>query len=546
MNDRLSTCILAFAISLSVNPACTTAADPETLKRIDDQLTQLKDFEFGQNGNFIRDLENTIFRLPVDSSDRDVIEKKLVDAIEGANNIARGVICRQLRVIGTDRCVSSIAPLLSDLEVSPFARYALEGIGSEAALNAMHEALDRVPGQLQIGLLNSLSRVRYEPMRADCVRLSKVDDFQIASEAIRALGRLGGTEAIDSLRQLQGEVSKKLEQDVELALLACADRASSEGESDSAAEVYASIFAKSSTNRIAGLRGLVVAKPEQSVGILMDAISGEDSRLAASAIRMTTSLPGKTVTSRCVDLLEAIAVERKILLIKALGIRGDDSAVSAINVATQHPDSAVRLAAVEALGGLSGSEAVDTLIRAAADRNDQTVSRIARASLRRIADADSHLVSLAENGNETVAVEAMRALASRKASSATAAVIKLAQSSSTPKRRTAIEALGLLADPSDVKAVIDLAVESKVTDDQPKIEQALGRVLLKISSAEDRARPLLKALPKTSNENRGVLIRQLSKAGTPEALKAVRESIKSTDPATVTSADELGQFAKAV
>ena len=120
-------------------------------------------------------------------------DRRQVDrGLDQSNEIGRGIICRQLRVVGTDKCVPVIAPLLTDPKLADFARYALQGIGSNAAAKAMHEALGKTSGALQVGLINSLAACHYEPLRGDCIRLIQSQNSEVAAAAIRALGKLGG------------------------------------------------------------------------------------------------------------------------------------------------------------------------------------------------------------------------------------------------------------------------------------------------------------------------------------------------------------------
>ena len=141
MIARFTSFPLAGGFLLATFVAAAKADDAQTLARIDEQIVRIKTFEFGAGDGPARDLERTVFQLPIDSPLRKTIERKLIDALEDSNSLGRGVICRQLRVIGTDRCISAVAKLLEDPEVSPFARYTLQGIGSDDALEAMHDAL---------------------------------------------------------------------------------------------------------------------------------------------------------------------------------------------------------------------------------------------------------------------------------------------------------------------------------------------------------------------------------------------------------------------
>jgi HEAT repeat protein len=521
----------AVIIGLLISHLAARADDEQTLAKIDDQLAQLKTYEYGRDSNPIRDMERTIFALATDSPLRDTIEQKLIDALASSNDIGRGVICRQLRVVGTDTCVPALARMLTDPELSQFARYALEGLGSDAALRAMHEAVGKTSGTLQIGLLNSLSNHKHQPMRADCVQLLSSDDPAVAAAAIRALGRLGGTESVTALTRARAKVTMQLVPDIDLALLNCAEMLLNGGDAQSAAKIYTALYKPNGPFRLAGLRGLVLAEPDKAADLLVSAIGQEDVQLAKWAIHLTVQVAGGDATGKFVELLDELPAAERVLMLKALGARGDQAAAPAIARAAGSEDTEIRLAAIEALGGLSGAEALDALLRAAVE-GDEASQRAARASLVCIEGVEPRLTEIARSFDNGFDVEAIRALAARQARETTTLMSQLAKDDQRSKRAAAIDALGQLAAADNIDLLVDLAMDPKTTEDLPAIERSLGRVLMRIKAPTQRATPLLEVLPGASAKVRPVLVRQLSRSGTPEALTAVRAALQSTDSAT--------------
>ncbi len=529
MKNRLSLSITSIVCSLIIGIATVQADDDQSLTRIDEQLTKLKSFEYGADQGPGIELEQIVFQLPTDSPIRGTVEEKLIGALDDANSIARGVICRQLRVIGTDRCVPAVAQLLSDAELSSFARYTLEGIGSEAARKAMHEALGKLPGELQVGLLNSLARLGHQAMREDCVRFLASQDSQVAAAAIRALGKLGGGETIRVLTKARSTAREELAKTIDLALLACAEERLAGGDADSAAPIYAKLFDQGGAFRLAGLRGLVAAQPNKAGDLLVDAIRGDDMQQAASAIKLTENVTGAQLTKKLVSLLGDLPDARRVLLIKALGQRGDEAAVPAIVAAAGNDNPQIRLAAIDALGGLRGDQAIDKLLEIALD-SDSAAASVARASLARIRDANASLAKIAQQSDERRSIEAIRALAARKANDRTELMLEVANSESETKRLAAIEALGTLADKDHVAKVVSLLLTPYSAEDLPGIEDALGSALVRVATPADRAAPLLDVLPNASSSVRPALIRLLARAGNKEALDAVGAALEGSDP----------------
>lgn len=375
---------MAIGLALLAHSGKAHADDAQTLAKIDECLAAVQTFEYGQNGGPPTEMERIIFQLPTDSPLRATIEQKLIAAIEGSNSIGRGVICCQLRVVGSDACIPVVAKLLTDAQLSQFARYALEGIGSPGALKAMHSVLTKTSGKLQIGIINSLSDSGYQPMRGDCVRLLSSTEPAVASAAARALGRLGGTESIAALSTAKAGATGQLALDIDLAMLNCASMLAAEGNADVAAKIYTTFYQPDSPLQLAGLRGLILTQPDKAADLLIEAIQSEDIRLAAYAINLIPLVKDEAATARLVALLSELPSEGQVLMLKALGTRGDAKAASAIIETIRTGDQSVLSAGLEALGGLPGNQpAIDTLVEAATTRTDAGAT-VARASLARV------------------------------------------------------------------------------------------------------------------------------------------------------------------
>jgi HEAT repeat protein len=529
--------LLAFALGFGSIANVAWTDEAETLAKLDEQLAELVSYDYQRDGGRLREMETTIFQLPTNSPLRAVIEQKLIQALKDANSVGRGVICRQLRVIGTDKCVSAVAVMLTDPELSHLARYTLQGIGSDAALQAMHQAVSKTSGTLQVGLLNSLSDCDYLPLRSTCVPLLDSDDPQVVAAAVRALGRLGGPSAVDALSRARPAAANPLARDIDLALLNCAERSLKDGDAQAAVKIYMNLITQPGAVRLAALRGLVITQPQTAADRLVQAMKGDDSGLTRWAIHLTTRVSGEEATRKFVGLLDQFPVTEKVLMLRALGARGEKSAVPKVVDAAGSDETAIRLAALESLGDFSAPEALDSLLGAAA-RGDDSSQRIARASLARMEGAESRLADIAQSAQAAldVQVEAIRALAARDARDTTPLMLRLAKDDRAPKRAAAIDALGQLTPADRIDLLVQLTLDAKSVEDLPGIEAALARVLLRIDDPADRATPLLQTLPTAAPEVRPILIRQLSKSGTAEALATVRTALRHSNVAIADAA----------
>jgi len=65
--------------------------------------------------------------------------------------------CAQLKRIGTEKSVPALAALLTDENLSHFARYALEPMQAPEAGAALIAALQKTSGSNEVGIINSLA-----------------------------------------------------------------------------------------------------------------------------------------------------------------------------------------------------------------------------------------------------------------------------------------------------------------------------------------------------------------------------------------------------
>ena len=207
------------------------------------------------------------------------------------------------------------------------------------------------------------------------------------------------------------------------------------------------------------------------------------------------------------------------LIVRALGARGNESALKSLMPFLENQNERVRVAALETLGTLGGAAIAPTLAHAAATKEGYE-QQVARASLQRLrGDEETNRLLVAElsAGDAPVKAEIVHALANRGAMNVVNPAIRLSRADNEALRRESIRALGLLAGKAQLPDMIGLAVAPKTGADLPAIESAIGSVFSRIPSAADRATPVMAALGGASPDGKTVLIRMMSKAATPDS-----------------------------
>ena len=93
--------------------------------------------------------------------------------------------CHRLAIIGTKEAVPALAALLSDEKLAHMARYALEPLPDPAADAALRDALGKLTGKLQVGVIDSLGVRRDEKAVDALVKLLGSPDPMIAARPRR-------------------------------------------------------------------------------------------------------------------------------------------------------------------------------------------------------------------------------------------------------------------------------------------------------------------------------------------------------------------------
>jgi len=516
------------------------AQDSETLVKLDEALKVASSFEVGGDSGPLREIEQIVFRLPVDSELRAPIEQKLLDTLESATTAdGKRFLCRQLRVIGTEKSVASLEKLLTDPDVSHTARFALGRLEVPSASEALLRALRKTSGELQAGIIDTLGNRKCKSARGDLAKLLTGSDQTVAKAAAIALGRFGDSESAATLQAARSGASGTLGIEIDNALLNIAEQLAADGKGNEAASIYQQFYTSGPTEQLkyAGLRGLVITRTDKAANLLVEAMQTEDVRLVRYAISLIGLAKGAQATKAFVSALDSLPADGKVLMLRALGARGDGTAAQAIGAAVKDEDQSVRIAALEALGRVGDASSVLALVQASASA-DGMERNVARASLKQLSHngVDAKLLQLLDDGEAEIRVQAISALASRGATTAVDALLKTASDTDTSVRRAAIAALGTLGGKSDLVPMVKLATVVKQKEDQAALVEAMGKAFLRIQDKDVCAAPVLAELQRAPATATPTLLRLLGKTGATEALLRVRAALSDSDSAVMDAA----------
>lgn len=485
-------------------------------------------------------LQNLVFRAlrPGAEAERLAVCKAMLGRL-GANQtvLTRVWLLKQLEFAAHGEAVDAAAALLDDKEplVREHARKVLQRNPDPQAGVKLRAALDKATDpSWRAGLATALGYRQDAEAVPALVKMLGDKDALVSTAAAQALGEIGGDEAVkglDALRKANPQ-DPTLRRQVANSYLECADKLAAAGKKDEAVALYQPLMAPGEVRRLrlAAFHGIVMARGEAAVPLVLQTLNDKDPLVQATASRMLVTMPGEAVTKAAADQLKGAAPEVQVVVLRALSDRGDPAALPAVLDMTKSADEPVRMAAFEALGKLGDASVVPLLAGAAAAGG--AVQRVARDSLGRLpgTDVDGALLAALPGAEPKVRGELVRALAARRATAAIPALYQVAAKDPEESiRSAAVDALDSLGGPAQLSQFVLLFMNAKGDDERGAAEKAITDTFEKVADPEERAAPVLLAAKGASGPVRLSLLRMLGKTGSPAALEVLRAALKEED-----------------
>lgn len=503
---------------------------------LEELLTQIATLEYGQSPTAVNLLEDLVRRTHDDPEAGTAVAARLSEALRSdVSPAAKRLLLIELSLCGTENEVPQLERLLGDPAMSDMALYALGRISGPAADTALCQALSETSGSQKVGVIDALGLRRTRPASGALAKLVYDPDPAVADAALAALGRIGGRQALKTLARAAANATPEREAAVNDAYLCCAQDFLNDGKHRKAARVYRKVYASAKTQRIrvAAFLGLASCKGANSAPLVLDALGGDDLALQDAATTCVRELPGNSVTEAFARRLPGLPAQTQAVLIGLLGDRGDPKALARITAAAKSSDKAVRLAALEALGKIGDAATVPLLAEAAAkaDKEEGDTARTGLSMLRG-ADIDGAILVGMPTGDAPVRVELVRGLAARNAVAAVPQLFEIAKDPDPAVRAESFKALGELAEPDRLPALLKLLVTFEGDADRKGVEDAVVAVTRKVADDERSAAVVLEALTLVNDvPAKGQLLGVLGRIGGETALGAVHKALADTDPA---------------
>jgi HEAT repeat protein len=242
--------------------AATAAVAQIDSAAVNQALETLKTYDWGDDRNALNPIDQAIVAAQGNPAALKPLEKKLVALLAaGISRSALDYVCRKLRVIGTSQSVEALADLLPAEDTSHIARYALERIPDEKAIEAMRDALPKVSSKLKPGIIGSLGVRRDKKSIMVISKLLGHSDIQVAKAAAQSLGLIGTSATAKELSQFAKKASANMKVPVADACLVCAEQLLADGEKPEAIALYKELRGDDQPSHVkaAAMKGMLTA-----------------------------------------------------------------------------------------------------------------------------------------------------------------------------------------------------------------------------------------------------------------------------------------------
>ncbi len=505
-----------------------------TAAEIEQAVAAARGYDKGQSQAAFRTIDRLIAETRASADLRTVLERGLIELLRPDATLAcKQEVCRRLARIGAQASVPPLAAMLADADgrLAEAACYALAQHPSPAADEALRDALGKAKGSGLVAVITLLGDRRDAQSAARIAALAKAADPAAAEAAIASLGKIATPDAVQAVSALRAGGPAGRQAAAGHALLQAGQELARRGKTTEARAAFGQLASAPEPQlRRGAMLGLVRLGGPQAAQIALAAVRGGDAALEAPAIAAVPGLQGDRIAERFAAEIPRLPARPRELLIAALADRGDAAALPAVTQAADAPESAVRLAALKALGRLGNAASVPVLLRACRGGRDEAAAAGASLRILRGEGTDAAILAAMAQAENRLRIELIEVVADRRSAEAVAALLAEARADDAERARAAIRALGRIASERDLPALVARLVELKGDVLRADAERAVAQAAAKVADPSRRADAVLAALAAAKEPAaKRSLVRVLGTIANERCYRAVTEAVRAGD-----------------
>jgi HEAT repeat protein len=185
-------------------------------------------------------------------------------------------------------------------------------------------------------------------------------------------------------------------------------------------------------------------------------------------------MEGREVTKALTDGVKGLPGDNQILIILALGKRGDARAIPALSGLAKSGEKSVRVAAIKAMPDIGDASAAPVLVGLMGD-SDSEISKAAQEALAALPgrEVDSAVMAMLKSSDTSQRLTALELIKRRRMTNVAGALLKATEDNDESVRTASIRMLGDLAGEVEFEVLVGLLFEAKSPAEIRAAERAL-------------------------------------------------------------------------
>lgn len=445
----------------------------------------------------------------------------------------KALACKRLAIDGSNASVPDLAKLLSDADLASWSRIALEAIPGSDADAALRKAAESLDGLLLVGVLNSIG-VRRDAQAVELLTGKLEDkDPEVAAAAAVALGRVANEPATKALQARIGNGTKHVRSAAAEGCILCAERLMADGKLADAAALYEQVRKAEVPKQrvIEATRGVILARRQEGLPLLVEHLRGSDKQLFEVALGTAREIPGNEIDKLLSAELPKLSEVKAVAVIATMADRPQTVDVNAVVASAAKGPKPVRLAAIKALARVGNDTCLETLLDTTFGA-DADLSVAARDALGDLPGkgVNAKVVELLANADAKRLPLLLSVVGQRRIDDAVPAVVKSLDYKDQAVRSAAFGALSETVDLPQLHILVEQVVSPKFPSDMSAAQDALRKASVRMPDRDACAGELAKALAKSPEAVKVLLLEILAEVGGEKALATLATAAKSADP----------------
>ncbi|MGA2361292.1 MAG: HEAT repeat domain-containing protein [Candidatus Aminicenantales bacterium] len=531
--------LVILAPAATARPQAATAPASDSLDVI---LKDLASYKFDQGVGAPLRLRAYVFSHKDDPAAKRDCEAKLLAFLQtGPAPGGTMAACRSLSLIGSAASVPVLEGLLLKPETTDPARYALERIPGEEIDRALLNALGKAQGDVKRGIVSTLGRRAAAAALPALEKIVGGNDPNLALDAVKALGRIGTTDAARVLTSYVGRAKGPQKGEAASALLLCAGAWRKAGKTAEAAAVYEKLLAAGlpDVDRQAAFRGKLAAAGRDGQGLILKTLAGKDTALYAPAIAMIHMAFTGSEIGQVLPFMSKLPEDAQVQLTAVLAGYPAGTVLPIILKAADAPLPTVRMEALRTIGKIGNASVVEMLANRAAQAvgDEQSLARETLARLKGTDVETAILDQLKRESDDKLKAELIQAVGERRIAAGKPVLMEMVRSAAPSLRLRAIGALKDISAPADLRDLLGLLFT--ITDDAEReaMQDTVASVALTIPRPLARGEAAENLLAGENDpKKKADLLRVLGKIGDDSALPLMRRALADPDKDVVDAA----------